>query len=190
MKQYTRETPQFSLCGLNCSLCPRYRTTGSSRCPGCGGEDFYEKHPSCGVISCSLRHGGVAYCFNCSEYPCDRYTRENDKDSFLSYMNVTKDMESAKTEGLDSYLEQLAKRSDVLDVLLQDWDNGRLKSYFCVAANLLSVKDLEHAMSELSGIANNLKNSSEANSSLYGRVAKEYFDKLASDRGISLKLRR
>jgi hypothetical protein len=33
MKEYYRNYPLFSLCGLNCGLCPRYHTQGESKCP-------------------------------------------------------------------------------------------------------------------------------------------------------------
>jgi len=190
MKQYTRQTPQFSLCGLNCSLCPRFRTTGSSRCPGCGGEDFYEKHPTCGVISCSQRHGGVEYCFECSDYPCDRYTSKNDKDSFISYMNGASDMETAKTHGLPYYLDRLSRKSEILDVLLRDWDNGRLKAYFCRAVNVLPLEDLELAMSQLTKTNGPSKSPNDLDPTTKGKFAKDFFDKLAAARGISLQLRR
>lgn len=194
MKEYTRENPIFSLCGLNCCLCPRYRTTGSSRCPGCGGEDFYEKHPTCGVISCSQRHGGVAYCFECNEYPCARFTGQNDKDSFISYRNVPMDMDAAKDGGLENYLDQLSKKSQVLDRLLEDWDNGRLKSYFCLVVNLFPLKDLIEAMSGLENLRkqqeSNAEGDAEAAATSNGKIAKDHFDTLAATKGISLQLRR
>jgi hypothetical protein len=194
MREYIRETPQFSLCGLNCCLCPRFRTTGSSRCPGCGGPSFHEKHPACGIISCSQRHDGVEYCFQCKEYPCDRYTGPNEKDSFITYRHVPLDMDTAKNIGLDTYLEQLSKKSCILDILLDEWDNGRQKSYYCLVVNLLSHADLEIAMSELSK-REQLQGADPATNAtsvpaLKGKIAKEYFDTLTAGRGISLQLRR
>lgn len=192
MKEFSRETPQFSLCGLNCCLCPRFRTTGNSRCPGCGGTDFYEKHPACGIISCSHRHEDVPYCFQCSDYPCDRYKRPNEKDSFITYLHVTMDMETAKNTGLENYLNQLTKKTQILDHLLDEWDNGRLKSYFCLAVNLLPLPDLEMAMDILANTKKTLQTEpikSSANGNL-GLIAKEYFDKLAAEKGILLQLRR
>jgi len=190
MKEYTRKTPQFSLCGLNCCLCPRYRTIGDSRCPGCGGADFYEKHPSCGIISCSLKHDGVAYCFQCSDYPCARYTGINAKDSFITYMHVPMDMETAKGMGLEVYLNQLSKKSRILDILLDEWDNGRLKSYYCTAVNLLPLQDLEVAMTELARIAKEQEDMNPSNGAMKGKIAKEYLDTIAAEKEISLQLRR
>jgi hypothetical protein len=42
MEIYTRVNPDFSLCGLNCGLCPNFHihTNRKFKCPGCGGENF------------------------------------------------------------------------------------------------------------------------------------------------------
>jgi len=36
MSDYNRQYPVFSLCGLNCGLCPNFQSTAASRCYGCG----------------------------------------------------------------------------------------------------------------------------------------------------------
>lgn len=77
MKEHYRAYPEYAACGLNCGLCPRYHTQGTSRCPGCGGPGFYHKHPSCAIINCGQRHGGVEYCVLCGEFPCRRYMDEH-----------------------------------------------------------------------------------------------------------------
>lgn len=93
MKEYKREYPMFSLCGLNCCLCPRYHTDGSSKCPGCGGADFTLYHPSCPVITCNKKHDNIEFCFECSLYPCQKY--EYQVDSFISKRNILQDLKAA-----------------------------------------------------------------------------------------------
>ena len=73
MAPFVRNNPRFSLCGLNCCLCPRFNTDGISKCPGCGGKDFSNQHPTCAVATCNKKHDNVEYCFQCSEYPCKKY---------------------------------------------------------------------------------------------------------------------
>ena len=118
MEEYKRENPLFSLCGLNCGMCPRCNTQGKSKCPGCGGTDFHLKHPSCSVITCSRKHGQVEYCYQCSAYPCARYDRIGGADSFISYRNVKSDFEKAKTGGLEQYTRELTEKIDILDFLI------------------------------------------------------------------------
>lgn len=39
----TKKIYTLGCCGLDCGLCPRFYTEGSSRCPGCCGENFEKK---------------------------------------------------------------------------------------------------------------------------------------------------
>jgi hypothetical protein len=48
----------IAACGIDCGLCPRFYTKGNSACPGCGGLNFKEKHPSCGVLTCCVLKNG------------------------------------------------------------------------------------------------------------------------------------
>ncbi|MDA8220886.1 DUF3795 domain-containing protein [Desulfosporosinus sp.] len=90
MEYKQRQYPLFSACRLNCGLCPRYHTDGISKCPGCAGEDFSSKHPTCGVLSCSQRHG-IEYCYLCDEYPCKKFegiSVENTSPDWCEYIIV------------------------------------------------------------------------------------------------------
>ncbi|MEI8199146.1 MAG: DUF3795 domain-containing protein [Eubacteriales bacterium] len=149
MEEYIRATPLFSLCGLNCGLCPRYRTQGESKCPGCGGTDFRLKHPACAVITCSKKHGDVEYCFECSSYPCERYSGTGDKDSFISYRNVITDFAKAKTDGIEQYITDLREKIKILDFLLNTYNDGRRKAFYCNAVNMLPLPDLREIMKEI-----------------------------------------
>ena len=60
MKDFTREHTEFSLCGLNCLLCPMQV---GGYCPGCGGGPGNQ---SCAIARCSLDLGGHAFCSDCS----------------------------------------------------------------------------------------------------------------------------
>ncbi|MBN1499605.1 MAG: DUF3795 domain-containing protein [Spirochaetes bacterium] len=141
MEKYSRKYPQFSLCGLNCGLCPRYQTDGVSKCPGCGGKDFHLKHPSCAVISCSLKNDNVEFCYECSLFPCVKYKQVSDKDSFISYRNVLSDFKKAEKSGIEKYRKELDEKVLILERLISDYNDGRKKGFYCLAVNLLSRRD-------------------------------------------------
>ena len=133
MEEYKRKYPLFSLCGLNCGLCPRYHTEGKSKCPGCGGKEFYEKHPSCSVINCNKKHDNVEFCFQCSAYPCKKYLEVSPKDSFITYQNVINDFEECKRIGIEKCMKRLIKKFDILEFLIKKTiNNGRLKNFYCL----------------------------------------------------------
>jgi hypothetical protein len=175
-----RKYPLFSACGLNCGLCPRYHTNGGSRCPGCAGEDFLTKHPSCGVLSCSQRHG-VDYCCLCKEYPCHRYDDANLADSFITYRHQLKDLDKAKIIGLEAYEAELNKKIALLENLLETCDDGRRKSFFCIAVNLLDLQDIESVMAQIAEMSHSAKKEKTA-------AAVRLFQAMAEKNGIILKL--
>ncbi len=148
MQEYKRLYPLFSLCGLNCALCPRYHTDGSSKCPGCGGPEFHLKHPACAVITCNKKHDSVEYCFECSAFPCEKYREPSVNDSFVAYKNVLTDFGKAK-DGLANYKKALEEKIKILELLLERYNDGRKKNFYCVAVNLLSLEGLKRVMARV-----------------------------------------
>ena len=142
-----RKYSLFSACGLNCGLCPRYYTDGDSKCPGCGGKNFSEKHPSCGVLSCSQRNA-IEYCYLCKEYPCKKYDKW-EKDSFITHQNMMKDFEKVKAIGIKAYQKELNEKINILNVLLDNYNNGRRTNFFCIAVNLLELNDTKIVMKQI-----------------------------------------
>lgn len=176
MKNINRKYPSFSLCGLNCNLCPNYHCNGISKCPGCGGKDFYLKHPSCSIINCNEKHDNADFCFECVLYPCERYKTKSKIDSFITYDRVLIDFEKCKKIGIENYIELLSKKEKILKYLLSNHNTGRLKSFFCLGVNLFELNDLEEIMKQL-------KRNSKIN-------VIDLFEKKAIEKNIVLKLRK
>ena len=141
MSKPTRTYPLLAACGLNCGLCPRYYTTGQSRCPGCGGENFTQKHPPCGVLSCSQRRE-YQYCYQCPDYPCRKFDHCDQFDSFITHQNMLSNFQQIKDCDLSSYQKELNKKVVILQELLSQYDDGRHKSFYCLAVNLLPLTEL------------------------------------------------
>ena len=131
-REYRRSEPLFSQCGLNCGLCPMYHIREESHCPGCGGPG----RPSCPILRCAGEHGGVEFCSLCPDWSCQRYVQEQ-ADSFIPHRNARRDLETVKRVGLEHYRETLGKKMEGLRFLLERCNDGRRKSLFCTAVNLL-----------------------------------------------------
>ncbi len=190
MKEYVREYPRFSLCGLNCGLCPRYHAEGPSRCPGCGGPDFHLKHPSCAVITCNKNHDQVEYCYQCSSYPCQRYIGGSDTDSFISYRNVASDFEKAATEGIDQYKKELEQKIEILNLFLSNYNDGRKKSFYCNAINQLEIADLKEIMDRLSKDSAGGAVHRDASLKEKAESAVSLIENKAAEQNVDLKLRK
>lgn len=143
MKNFKRENLLFSLCGLNCGLCPMNL---NQYCPGCGGGDGNQ---ACPIAKCSLQHGNVEYCFQCESYPCERYENIDEFDSFITHQHQKQDMEKFRKLGIELYSVEQQRKKVLLNHLLNTYNDGRKKTLFCVAVNLLEIDDLENIINEL-----------------------------------------
>jgi len=142
-----KEFPTIGACGIDCGLCPRHHTKGPSRCPGCCGPGFDAVHPSCPVVTCCRIKRGLEVCALCDAYPCDIFSRPaTRRDSFVTHRRMAANHEAIRSGGLDRFVAAQAERLALLDQLLAEFDNGRSKSYYCLAAALLSVDGLRAAI--------------------------------------------
>ena len=178
MKDYARSYPLFSLCGLSCGLCPMHL---GGWCPGCGGG---EGHQPCAFIRCARLHGSPEYCFQCGEYPCVRFEEAAAYDSFLPHRNMCRDLDRAQRMGLDACREQLEERMAVLNFLLERCNDGRKKSFFCLASNLLETEDLRRIRARLEQMSP--ETPVKARASLAVQLCQEAADR----RSVVLKLRK
>ena len=184
MEYKIREYPLFSACGLNCGLCPRYHTNGTSKCPGCAGEGFSKVHPPCGVLSCCQRKG-LAYCFFCGEYPCKKFDGADLMDSFITHKNQFSDMNKAKRIGVEAYEAELNIKIRVLEELLTNYDDGRRKSFYCLAVNLLELQDLKLIMEQIA-----VEIETQAPIKIKATSAVQLFQAMADKKEIALQLRK
>jgi len=143
LKGFTREDLLCSLCGLNCGLCTMHL---GGWCPGCGGG---EGNQGCAIARCSLRHGGLEYCCRCEEYPCDRYEGIDEFDSFITHQNRRGDMEKLRRIGPEAYQAEQREKGEILHFLLQTCNDGRRKSLFALAVNLLELEALRNILTQL-----------------------------------------
>lgn len=133
----------MSLCGLNCRLCPMQI---SGNCGGCG-----FGNQGCPIARGSRDRGGYEYCTQCPEYPCDKYAHVDDYDSFITHRNQKQDLGKMQRIGEEAYnAEQMEKRR-ILDRLLADYNDGRKKTLFCVAVNLMELKILREILDQADG---------------------------------------
>ena len=102
MKGFERKNQLSSLCGLNYGLCPMLL---GNYCGGCG-----TGNQSCRIAKCSLEHGRIEYCYECEQYPCEKYQHIDEYDSFITHRRQKADLERARSIGIERYnLEQQEK---------------------------------------------------------------------------------
>jgi len=166
-------------CGIDCGLCPRHYTAGASRCPGCGGAGFHEKHPACGVLTCCVTKHGSEVCADCADYPCRRFDGA-ERDSFVTHQRMADNLSDIHSRRMDAFLAGQQRRIAALEYLLAEADDGRSKSFYCLACALLLLAELEAAVDAVRGLPKPERN----------RAARERLDAAAERCGTQLKLRK
>lgn len=134
-----RKLPTIGVCGLDCGLCPRHYTWGKSRCPGCGGPEFFSKHPSCSFITCCVRKKGLEVCAECSEFPCPKFKTEDEYQRFK---------ESSSYPSAKVLLQNLCFIRRYGMRRFEDFDDGRSRSDFCRAACLHELTSLKESLNK------------------------------------------
>lgn len=178
MKNFIREDQLFSLCGLNCGLCSMHL---GGHCPGCGGG---AGNQPCKIAKCSLEHGKIAYCNQCESFPCEKYPGKDEVDSFITYRNRYRDFEKLKKIGVKAYREEQREKATILNELLENYNDGRKKTIFCLAVNLLELDDLRKVMEQIreEGTGFSVKEKAVQITRL--------FQEISDQKGICLKLRK
>lgn len=176
MKGFERKNQLFSLCGLNCGLCPMFL---GNHCGGCG-----NGNQSCKIAKCSLTQEKFKYCYECGNYPCEQYQNIDEYDSFITHRRQKSDLEKAQRIGIEEYNLELQEKSRILSYLLSNYNDGRRKNFFFVAVNLLELSELQETMKQLQ-FNDELSSLSVKEKCLY---VVEAFQKIANSKNIELKL--
>lgn len=114
-------------------------------CPGCGGG---AGNQPCAIARCS-QHGDIEYCYQCDEYPCEKYDGIDAYDSFITHRNQQRDLEKAKTIGLVAYHSEQSEKVTILKSLLANYNDGRRKSFFFITVNLLELQDTKTVVKQI-----------------------------------------
>ena len=179
MKEIDRNDSYFSMCGLNCGVCPM-QIHGD--CGGCfTGSPCYE---GCPIVHCEHRKDNMEYCFECDKFPCDKYDGFDSYDSLIPHINCIKDMEKAKKIGIDKYLNELKEKRQILEYMIDEYDCDNNDIFYCTAANLMSVSDFRKVYEEAENVTKEL-NQKEKSKYLIKRLKE-----VAKEHNIEIKLRR
>lgn len=178
MRDFHRDDPYFSLCGLNCKLCPMHL---GEYCPGCGQG---AGNQPCAIARCSINYGGFTYCNECPQYPCALYDNCTCFDSFITHQHQLIDMKKIKVIGIDAYQKEQRHKAKILKTLLSQYNEGRSKNFYCVAVNLLELTDLMNTMVKLEALPETTPIKMKA------MTAKALLQELAEEQHILLTLRK
>ncbi|WP_330682551.1 hypothetical protein [Mediterraneibacter glycyrrhizinilyticus] len=70
-------------------------------------------------------------------------------DSFITHRRQKADLEKAKRIGIAAYNAEQSEKIQILQELLDNFNDGRRKIFFCIAVNLLELSELREALAQI-----------------------------------------
>lgn len=118
----------YGYCGMPCALCTRYRTDGSSRCPGCSENGYYTD--TCKVHHCCSGKE-LKNCGCCDTFPCVRVSKMGEFSNLKTDNAKIKNCMEIKASGFEPWYENYIERAELLTEAIEKYNNGRMKRYLC-----------------------------------------------------------
>jgi len=178
--------PEVGICGLSCRLCPAYHRETPSRCAGCKSES--RMIVGCTFINCAVKKRGIEFCWLCRENKsCEKWRKHRDMgklhDSFVCYQKLEDNISFIQEYGVAEFEKQQKSRERILGEMLKEFNEGRSKSYYCIAATVLEIEDLEESLAEARRQATGLVPKK-------ARILHALLDRVADRKKLSLRLRK
>jgi hypothetical protein len=179
--------PEVGICGLSCRLCPHHHTDAESRCGGCKSES--RMAVGCPFITCAVKSKGIEFCWECDESgTCERWAGHREfgrtRDTFVCYASLDENIAAIGRNGLDAFVDEQSERERLLVEMLAEFNEGRSKTYYCIAATVLGPSELSFALESARGSCDGMDVREKA------KVLHALLDAAASARSIRLALRK
>jgi hypothetical protein len=141
--------PEVGVCGLSCRLCPHYHTDGESRCAGCRSEA--RMAVGCPFITCAVKRRSIEFCWECDEGDsCERWAGHREfgrtRDTFVSYASLEDNIAAIRRDGIDAFVAVQREREALLVEMIAEFNEGRSKTFYCIAATVLDPAQVRAAL--------------------------------------------
>ena len=179
--------PEIGICGLSCRVCPMYNTETESKCLGCKSNNRMKV--GCPFITCAIKKKDIEFCWDCTENKtCEKWKnhRETGKkfDSFKSYQKLEDNILFIQENGINEFERLQMKKENLLNEMLRDFNEGRSKSYYCIAVTVLDINEIREVLLQAK------KESDRLDIKGKSKVLHEILDYIAIKKGYCFKLRK
>ena len=143
----------------------------------------------CPFITCALKKKGVEFCWECEQSDnCGKWRIHREfsrtSDTFKCYQKLESDIIFIKKNSVVNFDKLQKTREVFLKEMLQDFNDGQSKNYYCVAATVLEIKELEDALIETKKTSRGLDAKGKS------KNLHAILDKIAQRKNYTLKLRK
>jgi len=178
---------EVGICGLSCRLCPMFHTNTENRCAGC--KSSARIAVGCPFITCAVKKKGIEFCWQCKESnTCQKWKKHREvgkeHDSFKSYQKLEDDILFISQHGVREYEKQQKIREQLLVEMLNEYNDGRSKSYYCIAATVLKIDELQEVLQNAKEQTKDMVIKQKA------KALHSFLERVANEKGYLLKLRK
>jgi hypothetical protein len=136
-----------------------------------------------------LKKKGIEFCWNCEENKtCERWTKHRESgekvDSFKCYQKLEDDIAFIQKNGVDAFEKTQKMREHLIKEMVREFNEGRSKSYYCIAATVMEIGELEEALAKAHKKSDGLAIKEKS------RVLHAILDEIAKKRNYYVKLRK
>jgi len=179
--------PEIGICGLSCRLCPCFHTQGASRCVGCKSD--YRMGAGCPFITCAVKRKGIEFCWDCAEgETCPRWAGHRqfrlEHDTFVSYQKLEDNIRFVRQHGIEPFEADQKQREQILRAMLAEFNEGRSKRLYSIAATVMEIEELEAALLQARNTSQGMDIKEKA------RVLHTILNAIASEKRYVLTLRK
>jgi hypothetical protein len=143
----------------------------------------------CTFIRCAIKTKGVEFCWDCEESGiCEKWNKHRDAsklgDSFVCYQKLEDNIRFIQEKNVEAFETEQRNREHLLKEMLKEFNEGRSKTFYCIASTVLEIKELEHALNDAKKQSNGLNIKEKA------KVLHQILDNIAERKNYYLKLRK
>ena len=143
----------------------------------------------CPFITCAVKKKGIDFCWECGESnDCKKWRLHRDaskiSDSFKCYQTLEADISFVLKNGIEEFEKKQKDRELILKTMLDEFNNGRSKSYYCIASSVLEIDELHNALRMATEQTKNMEPKQKT------KILHSILDQIAKEKVYLLKLRK
>jgi len=143
----------------------------------------------CPTANCAINKKGVEFCWECPQNGgCARWQKHAEygraHDSFVCYQKLENNVSSITKNGVAEFEKEQQTREKLLREMIAEFNEGRSKSLYCIAATVLEIPELETLFGEVRQKSAGMAIKEKA------ALMHSLLDKIAAKKSYVLKLRK
>lgn len=144
---------------------------------------------ACPFHNCAIKRKRIAFCGLCPENnTCARWKKFREagkqRDSLLTYQKLEDNIAFIQKNGMEEFEKQQEAKENLLRAILAEFNEGRSKTFYCIAATVLEISELESVLYNARAKSKGLDTKAKS------EVMHSLLNEIANNKNYSLKLRK